>query len=734
MPFFQRSSYRFSLLLSIFVVHPPALAQGPSDHSTTVNTQNRTIIPAINIDADDSLEDFSENPPGGTILKQDQLKNIVNNSPDTANLLKNQLGVSLYGAGRISSLPALNGMADDRVAANIDGVRITADCPNHMNPALSYLDPHDVAVAKIVAGITPVSMGGDSLGGTIDIERQSPVFAKKKNKILVAGQVSGFFHSNGKGLGSSGNVTVANDHLSIRYNGSWSQSRNYHAGAGGGKVHSTQYKMFSHDVTLAYKKDNHLLSLTMGQTDTPYEAFPNQYMDMTKNQSIFINGKYQGDFDWGTLEARGYWQRVTHVMNMLGDKGGHTQTTGMPMNLVSRLAGYSIKANIFLNDTNTLRVGNSFDHSGLNDWWPPLQGSMMMGPYTYHNINNGHRNRLGTFAEWESQWTPKFTTLLGVRNDVVMMNTGEISGYKGLSGMNAAERLAMNQFNAANRGKTDVNFDVTALAKWQANHYITWEGGYARKTRSPNMYERYSWGTTPMAMKMLGWFGDGNGYVGNINLKPEVGNTISTTLTVHDPKQEIWEVKIQPFYTYIHHYINVNYLGKIAGRGALKTVSALQFANHNAQIYGVNSSGSYKLWDNKNYGKGLIQGNLNWVKGTDLTNHNNLYHMMPVNGTLSLNETVGPWTGRVEVNFVNTKSLIDPLRREPKTPGYILLNLGGSYSWNMFRVDAGIDNVMNKKYYLPLGGMSLGDLIATNTVRAVPGIGRSFNVSLTASF
>lgn len=729
----QRSSYKLSLLLSVFFIHAAPSLAAETTPSQPVSSNTTQPIPAININADDVSDDPSEITPGSTLLKADQLKDIVNNSPDTGALLENQMGVSLYKSGRIASLPVLNGMADDRVATVIDGMRITGDCPNHMNPALSYLNPHDVSVVNIMAGISPVSLGGDSTAGTIDIERKSPVFSKKKDKILVTGQVSSFFHSNGKGVGVSGDTTVANDHLSIRYNGGWSQSRDYHAGAGGGKVNSTQYKMFNHDVTLAYKKDNHVLSLNVGQTDTPYEGFPNAYMDMTKNQSVFINGKYKGDFDWGTLEARGYWQRVTHVMNMLGDKGGHTATTGMPMNNIGRLAGYDIKGSVYLDDKNTLHIGNEFAYYTLNDWWPPLQGSMMMWPNTYHNINNGHRNRVGTYAELETQWNHKVTTLLGIRNDVVMMNTGQVSGYQGLTGMNAAERTAIDRFNSANRGKTDVNFDVTALLRWKLDPHLTWETGYARKTRSPNLYERYSWGTTAMATKMVGWFGDGNGYVGNINLKPEIANTISTSFNFHDVQQEIWELKIQPYYTYIHHYINVNYLGSMSGRGGT-TVSKLQFANHNAQLYGVNSVGTYNVWNDKKFGKGVLRANLNWVRGTDLTNHTNLYHMMPVNGTLSLNQYIGAWSGRIEGEFVNAKGLTDPLRREPKTPGYILLNIGTSYTWNIFRVDASIDNVMNKKYYLPMGGLSIGDLIANNQVRALPGIGRSFNVALTASF
>src|SRR5690606_12678173 len=81
---------------------------------------------------------------------------------DTAQLLRSQPGVSFQTGGGISSLPIIRGMADDRVNVKIDGAQITSSCPNHMNPALSYLDPEKVASIEVLAGITPVSHGGDS--------------------------------------------------------------------------------------------------------------------------------------------------------------------------------------------------------------------------------------------------------------------------------------------------------------------------------------------------------------------------------------------------------------------------------------------------------------------------------------------------------------------------------------------------------------------------------------------
>ncbi len=92
--------------------------------------------------------------------------------------------MSLYGAGGVSSLPAIHGLADDRIRIQVDGMDLVAACPNHMNSALSYIDPTKVGSVTVFAGITPVSVGGDSIGGTIQVKSAPPEFADAEEGTL----------------------------------------------------------------------------------------------------------------------------------------------------------------------------------------------------------------------------------------------------------------------------------------------------------------------------------------------------------------------------------------------------------------------------------------------------------------------------------------------------------------------------------------------------------------------
>ena len=80
-----------------------------------------------------------------------------------------------------------------------------------MNPALSYVDSSELETMKVIAGITPVSDGGDSIGGTIIVKSKAPKFAKNGENYIFYGDMSGFEHSNGSAVGFGINANAATD-------------------------------------------------------------------------------------------------------------------------------------------------------------------------------------------------------------------------------------------------------------------------------------------------------------------------------------------------------------------------------------------------------------------------------------------------------------------------------------------------------------------------------------------
>jgi iron complex outermembrane receptor protein len=61
------------------------------------------------------------------------------------------------------------------------------------------------------------------------------------------------------------------------------------------------------------------------------------------------------------------------------------------------------------------------------------------------------------------------------------------------------------------------------------------------------------------------------------------------------------------------------------------------------------------------------------------------------------------------------------------------------YQWNFIKVDAGITNLFNKYYSLPLGGVNFADWKANGRIGQianlpVAGMGRSFNIGVTLEY
>lgn len=649
---------------------------------------------------------------------------------DTASLLKDVPGVTLATGGGVSSLPIIHGLGDDRLTISVDGMLLTSACANHMNPPLSYIAPSNVSSIVVKSGVSPVSYGGDNIGGTILVASDQPVFAKPGEDVKTSGSASTYYRSINQSTGAAFSGAVANSNLSFGVTGSIDHAKDYKDGHGN-TITSTYYESRNLGATLALKGDTSLLTLKAGHQSIPDQGFVNQWMDMVDNNASYFNLGYKDSFSWGKLDAKAFWENTYHKMDSGQDKlaipAVQTGMTYMPMETRGIDLGYSLKTEILFAEKNILRLGNEFHRFTLNDSWPPVAGSMMMSPNTFVNINDGRRDRYSVFAEWESKVSKELTTVIGVRDELVQMDTGKVQGYN-TSMMYAADAKA---FNEQDHAHNDNNLDITALARFEPTLNATYEIGYARKTQSPNLYERYAWSSFFMSAGMINWYGDGNAYVGNFNLRPEVANTLSLTTDWHDSACKNWELKVTPYYTYVNDYIDVNVL-------TLKsTGNTLQFANHDARIYGLDVSGKVGVWEDGGYGRGQLSGTLGYVNGRNLDTGNSLYHMMPLNGLLTLEQKISGWTNAVELQLVSGKTEVDTIRKEPTTPGFALLNLRTAYQWKNLRLDFGITNLFDRFYYLPLGGINYDQNLADKrltTFESVAGQGRSFNVGLTQTF
>ncbi len=718
-------------------------------------------------------------PAGATALTAGEIAARRASSSDTARLLEGIPGLSFLFAGGISSLPAMHGLADDRLRLRVDGMDLVSSCPNHMNPPLSYLDPAQVSSVKVWSGVAPVSVGGDAIGGAVVVESTAPAFSAPGEGMTTAGEISTYYRSNNAATGASLSASLRGEAMSLTYSGAAARADNSQA-AGDFKptiataraghtlpldeIGSTAYRSRNHALAFAARSGEHLVEAKLGYQDIPEQLYPNQRMDMLDNTQKRGSLRYLGAMPWGSLDVRAWHEKVDHYMDFGADKRfwygalsqppaapeigspcapvGMTCASGMPMYSEGTTTGASARAQVDMTPQDLLRVGVEAQRYRLDEWWPPSGG--MMSPGTFDNVNDGRRDRDGVFVEWEGRRDKRWVLLAGARYERVRSNAGEVRGYdpttNGMGMMASYQKRDADAFNAANRERTDGNWDAAALVRYSPDETLDLEAGLARKVRSPNLYQRYTWSTWSMAA-VMNTVGDGNGYIGNLSLEPETARTITATLDWHAADRS-WELRFTPYLTQVADYIDAIQWNAATNAPATTLATGqfvvLKYVNQSARLRGFDLSGKALLAKTA-MGEFGASGTFAWVDGKNRDTGDDLYGIMPRNARLALTHAKGDWSGGIEVALVARKDGLSDARNEIATSGYGLVHLRGSWHISRLRLDFGIENALDRFHRLPSGGayVGQGSTMSMNGVPwgiAVPGPGRSMYAAAAYAF
>jgi iron complex outermembrane receptor protein len=149
-------------------------------------------------------------------------------------------------------------------------MELTSACANHMNAPLSYIDPQQVQRIRLIAGVTPVSMGGDSIGGSIDVQSLAPVCPAGAG-LLTQGSLAVSGRSVNNSVATSVNASAASDTLSIGYSGAM-RGHSYDDGHGH-TVLASMFESINQAIVLAAKGDGQQLTLRAGVQHIPTRVF-----------------------------------------------------------------------------------------------------------------------------------------------------------------------------------------------------------------------------------------------------------------------------------------------------------------------------------------------------------------------------------------------------------------------------------------------------------------------------
>lgn len=188
------------------------------------------------------------------------------------------------------------------------------------------------------------------------------------------------------------------------------------------------------------------IDLEVGYQHIPDQGFPNQRMDMLDNESTQFVLRYSGDYAWGVMNSRVFYEKTDHDMNFGDDKQyWYGDAPGMPMKTRGKNGGFAVDGEYRLSGSDLIRSGIEVQQYQLDDWWPPSGSGMMMAPDTFWNIRDGKRDRYALFGEWQANWGEQWQTLAGLRYEYLHMDTGDVQGYSPMYDADAAA------FNARDR-------------------------------------------------------------------------------------------------------------------------------------------------------------------------------------------------------------------------------------------------------------------------------------------
>ena len=646
---------------------------------------------------------------------------------DTGQLLKKIPGANVNSNGTVTGIAQYRGMYGDRINILMDDIKISSGGPNAMDTPISYIPRAQLESLEVIRGIAPVSSGNETIGGTIRATSTHSNFTEEE-QFSLHGKASAGGHSVNSGYDASLLMSLANQNHRMHVSGSRQDSDDYDFADG--EVTPTEHDRNSYEVGYGYKIEDHEFGLEFVRNDTNESGTPALPMDIIFIEADIARGAYKSRWNQINIESKLYWSEVDHKMSNFELRLPPLTGGGAGPGTMQRFAitgsedvGYGIDASMaFAGGKLTLGTdGHLADHDA--DIFNPMSTTFLV-----QNFNDIKRDVFGVYGEWQRKLAAAWDMELGLRYTRVNMDAGTVSAA-GMMGMMAANANALaTTFNSADRSQEDNNIDAVLKFTHALREDTNIEIGFARKMRSPSYQERYLW----LPLQSTGGLADGNNYIGDINLDPEVSYQFELGL---DWRNQRVYFAPRAFYHHVDDYIqgidatNATAIAFHNMATAMTGSSAklLQFANIDARLYGIDADFGYHLNDFWH-----VDGAVSFVKGERRDNGDNLYRISPVNARLGLTYKRNNWSTTVETLAYLEKDDVSGVTNELQTAGYTLLNVYGNYSVadSGFQFVAGIDNLLDKNYAPHLGGVNRVRGVDVPTGVRIPGPGINAYVNL----
>ncbi len=663
---------------------------------------------------------------------------------DTAMMLGKVPGANVNKNGALTGIVQYRGMFGTRVNVQLDGLNVAPAGPNWMDPPLSNIPSQFLDSLTVVRGVSPVSAGSETIGGTVSAKSKRIRFGDS-GAFEASGELLGGYESANDGWSAGALLGTANQRQRIQFQGSWDDADNLRAGEGDELIPSG-YRRKSWALGYGARKGAHVVDVTYQHNRVDDSGTPALPMDIVFLDGDLYNLEYAGSLGIFELEGRLHYQATDHRMDNYSQRAPMRMANGMAMR---RFATTDSSDWAWDLRASTDMAGGLLSF-GV-DGWLARHGADIFSPdnagFHVENYKDIERDRLGLFGEWEGEFGKGWNLLAGLRYTHVHSDAGAVSA-QGLGMTQPLVDNLVSGFNSGDRSRDDDMLDLAVKLGRALSETTTVELGLGIKNRAPSYQERYLW----LPLESTAGLADRRTYIGNPDLDPETAYQIDLGLN--------WKghgAYLTPriFYKRVNDFIQGTPLTEGAAPSYRRRVGnaikgnnfctdnpgapfcvPLRFTNVDAEFQGFDAGFGMRF--NPHWS---VDGSISYVRGKRRDISDNLYRIAPLNGTLALSYRRTNWSVTTEGVFYAAQDDVSKTNAEQATPGYGIVNLLGSYRiGNDLMVYAGVNNLFDRRYSDHLAGYNRvsadanGEPSDLAVGERIPGAGRSLFIRAALKF
>ncbi len=635
---------------------------------------------------------------------------------DGADFLRQLNGVSISRFGGRGLELIVRGQSQTRLNVLLDGGYVHGGCPNRMDPPASWAALETYEKVTVLKGVQSLIYGAGGSGGTVIFERDTRELALDGG---VHGRVAALGTDNGISSDILGDVVAAAEKGYLRAFAEIKNAVNYEDGNGRAVRSSFDHRQGGVVFGLTPSAAR-LIELTLERNDFEHALYPGAGMDSPEEQGDFYRFRYRDELAaaWlNSISFDSYLSDVDHLMDNYSEREAARYPAGSP-----KAGQPMLRATPTRSKTSGGRlVLNSGDGDTTVDWGLDLQHNERSA--VLNNMDSGTAialsylwpdvtiQQFGIFAEATRKLAADAKLKFGLRVDRMDASADRLNDKPLLASANMAYKTYYG-IEAEDVSETNVG-GLLRYEKGLANGFSVFTG-ISRSIRVADATERYmnKWNMT----ETMRW-------VGNPAIESEKHHQLDMGVI---KTSDVLQLGLTFFYDDVSDYILRD--SARGQEGILQADGADIYRNVDAEFYGIEAEGRYRLSDNLDLSSSLAS-----VHATNTTDDRPIAQTPPLNGKIQLDYMASDWHAGGRVRFASKQDRIDSLSKQEvgETAGWGVLDLyGGMELGTMFSLRAGVDNVLDKAYAEHASRSNLLDPFAIKVNEP----GRTLWVKVTAEF